>query len=86
MPSSFINSSCVPRDGLFRVLRESKGVLQTAGLLCPEEMRPELAGRLFRGGVTKVTRAGTMSSFFFGESHDGEFPLQRYVRIVCEET
>lgn len=76
----------VPRDGLFRVLRESKGVLQTAGLLCPEEMRPELAGRLFRGGVTKVTRAGTMSSFFFGESHNGEFPLQRYVRIVCEET
>lgn len=75
----------VPRDRLFRVLRNSKGVLQTAGLLCPEDMRQDLCGLLFHGGITKVTRAGTMSDFFFGESHDGEFPLRRYIRIVCEE-
>lgn len=75
----------VPRNELLSVLRKTKGVLQTAGLICPASERKALTDLLFRSGVTKITRSGTMSDAFIGESHDGEFPLRRYIRIASEE-
>ena len=75
----------LPRERLLPVLRLSKGTLQTAGLICPEEERRTLADLLIRAGVNRVTRAGHMSDTFPGEAHDGEYPLRRYVRAVDEE-
>lgn len=75
----------LPRGELLPVLRRQKGHLQTAALLCPARERAELAGLLLRAGVTRVTRAGSMSAVFPGEGHDGEYPLLRYTRIVDVE-
>ena len=75
----------LPRERLMAVLRRKKGYLQTAGLLCDDSDRAELTERLIRCGVNRVTYAGNMSAVFAGESHDGEYPLRRYVRIANAE-
>ena len=75
----------LPRRDLMGALRRQKGRLQTAGLLCAPEDREELTGLLARAGLTRITRAGSMSDAFPGEGHDGEYPLRRYVRIVDVE-
>lgn len=72
----------LPRRSLFTQLRQHKGYLQTAGLICPEAERPALANLLARAGVTRVMRAGHMSATFCGEAHDGEYALRRYLRAV----
>lgn len=76
----------LPNRELFAVLRESKGYLQTAGLICSPDKRKELSYLLAKSGVVRITRSGNMSELFSGEAHDGEYPLRRYTRIVnCQE-
>ncbi len=75
----------LPKEQLVSKLRREKGRLQTAGLICPEEKRTELTKLLARCGVTRITTAGAMSEPLGGESHDGEYPLRRYVRLVSIE-
>ena len=77
---------CLPREKLLSTLRREKGHLQTAGLLCAPDDRPELTDLLCRAGITRITRAGSMSATFPGENHDGEYSLRRYIRIVDIET
>ncbi|MCQ2502719.1 MAG: acyl-CoA reductase [Saccharofermentans sp.] len=72
----------LPRTEITRVLRSKKEYLQTAGLICSPDVREELAMKILRSGVERVTRAGNMSFYFDGESHDGEFPLLRYTRLI----
>ncbi len=72
----------LPQNELFTVLRKNKGCLQTAGLICKPEKRDELIDLLARSGIVRIMRVGDMSSVFCGESHDGEYALRRYVRIV----
>ncbi|MBD5395702.1 MAG: acyl-CoA reductase [Lachnospiraceae bacterium] len=76
----------LPAKEMMTVLRRKKGCLQTAGLICKEQKREELAGLLAACGVVRIMRAGHMSKTFLGEAHDGEYPLRRYVRIVDIET
>lgn len=76
---------CLPQEDLLSALRRQKGRLQTAGLICEPEKREELTGLLLRAGVTRITRAGSMSESFPGEAHDGEYPLLRYTRVVDVE-
>ena len=72
----------LPRKDLGKVLYTHRHYLQTAGLICPENERESLA-ELFTGlGIVRVTRAGDMSAYFPGESHDGDYALSRYVRTV----
>ena len=73
---------CLPRERLLSTLRREKGHLQTAGLLCAPGDRGLLTDLLCRAGVTRVTRAGSMSRTFRGENHDGEYSLRRYIRSV----
>lgn len=75
----------LPQSQLLPTLRRQKGRLQTAGLVCEPEKREVLTGLLLRAGVTRITRAGSLSDSFPGEAHDGEYPLQRYTRIVDVE-
>lgn len=75
----------LPRRKIIPVLRKSKNYLQTVGLICEEKDRAELSEIFARCGVTRITRAGSMSDYFIGEAHDGEYPLRRYTRIVNEE-
>ena len=77
----------LPRRNLSKVLYEGRYYLQTAGLICPSEQRKELSDLLVRCGLIRVTRACDMSAYFPGESHDGDYALDRYTRIVnIEET
>jgi hypothetical protein len=50
--------------------------------LCGQEEREELSKFLLKAGATRVTHAGDMSRMLSGEAHDGEYPLQRYSKIV----
>ena len=72
----------LPEEQLLPVLRRQKGCLQTAGLLCNERNRERLTDLLIRCGINRVTTPGGMSDVMMGESHDGEYPLRRYVRMV----
>lgn len=72
----------LPKEKITEALRKSKGYLQTAGLICSPEKREQLCGIFTRCGVSRITSAGNMSEYFSGETHDGEFPLRRYVRTV----
>ena len=72
----------LPQKELIPALRRQRGRLQTAGLLCPEGERAELASLLVRAGVNRVTAPGHMSDTFPLEAHDGEYPLRRYVRAA----
>jgi len=72
----------LPRRDLLPTLRRAKGTLQTAGLICTPDRRAEIADLLARAGLTRIMRAGNMSVTFCGEGHDGEYPLQRYLRVV----
>lgn len=77
--------SPLPRADLLTTLRREKQHLQTAALICCPQDRAELTDLLSRAGLTRITRAGTMSQAFPGEAHDGEYPLRRYVRLVDVE-
>lgn len=77
---------CLPQQELLPTLRRERGHLQTAGLICQREKREELTALLAQAGVTRITRAGTMSASFPGEGHDGEYPLRRYTRVVDIES
>lgn len=70
------------REEIIPVLRRKKGYLQTAGLLCGEEDRRELTMLLLKAGADRVTGAGDMSGVTCADTHDGEYPLRRYVRIT----
>ena len=72
----------LPRKNIGRVLYEHRNHLQTAGLICPPADREELAAMFTSCGVVRVTKAADMSAYFPGESHDGEYALSRYTRIV----
>ncbi len=72
----------LPRKEIISALRQQRGRLQTAGLLCPPPEREELTALLARAGVNRITSPGHMSDTFPGEAHDGEYPLRRYVRVV----
>lgn len=72
----------LPKDRILSVLRKKKGYLQTVGLLCSEEERPELSRLLLRAGAVKIRSGRDMSQSFCGEAHDGEYPLRRYSKIV----
>lgn len=72
----------LPQGKLLETLRSSKGVLQTAGLICKNTEREELIDILAKSGVVRIMSPQNMSKTFNGEAHDGEYALRRYVKIV----
>lgn len=83
---SFMFGNCLvkplPKAQMVATLRQKKGYLQTAGLICEPQKRKELTELLARAGLVRIMRAGNMSESYCGEAHDGEYPLRRYTRIV----
>lgn len=75
----------LPQEQIVPVLRQKKGLLQTAGLICTPEDHSTYTELFARCGVTRITSAGNMSAYFPGEAHDGEYALRRYTRIVDVE-
>lgn len=83
---SYMYGNCLvkplPERKIITALRDSKGYLQAAGLICEKDSRSRLTELLVRSGVNRIMRAGNMSASFCGEAHDGEYPLRRYMRVV----
>ena len=75
----------LPRENVGKVLYQSRYHLQTAGLICPKEDRNSLAELFTQTGLIRVTKPVDMSAYFPGESHDGEYALNRYTRVVNVE-
>ncbi|MCH5151394.1 MAG: acyl-CoA reductase [Clostridiales bacterium] len=71
----------LPHDKIVQSLKKQKGYLQTCGLLCDVSEKQSLADRLISAGVVRVT-GGDLSRTFFGEAHDGTYPLREYTKIV----
>ncbi len=72
----------LPAKNIVSALKIHRGHLQTVGLICREEEHQALVDKLMKAGVTRITSAGHMSHTIPGEAHDGEYPLQRYCKIV----
>ena len=71
----------LPRNQIVSALKKQKGYLQTCGLLCDVGEKQDIAERLISAGVVRITN-GDLSRTFFGEAHDGMYPLREYTRIV----
>lgn len=83
---SFMFKNCwvkpLSRKNIVRRLKGKKGYLQTVGLICMEEERNELSDSLTKAGLTHIVRPKNMSQMLPGGTHDGEYPLRRYSRVV----
>ena len=75
----------LPKEELLPVLSKYKNRLQTAALVCPAALRPELERLLFAAGVVRITKGENMSRDHCGMPHDGSFPLRLYTRTVSAE-
>lgn len=75
----------LPRHELLANLRPYKNILQTAALLCSEAERGELTQLLWQAGIVRVCPGERMSETYCGAPHDGEYPLQRYTKMVSAE-
>lgn len=72
----------LPDKNIIKALKGKKGHLQTVGLICADGERDELAGMFTKAGLTHIARPKNMSQMLPGGTHDGEYPLRRYSRIV----
>lgn len=72
----------LPKEQIIPCLKPKKGYLQTVGLICAEEERKELAELFIKAGLTHIVKPRNMSQMLPGGTHDGEYPLRRYCRIV----
>lgn len=72
----------IKREKLLGLLRDHKGYLQTVGLSCNSKDFDELSNIFYAAGINRITTCGNMSVNYAGESHDGIYALERYVRKV----
>lgn len=70
------------RGALTETLRKSRGCLQTAVLICGEEEEKASISTLARAGVTRIVRGKKLEEPAALMTHDGEYPLLRYVKLV----
>lgn len=75
----------LPQAEMIKTLHPHKNHLQTAGLLCADTEWDALRDKLWRAGVVRVSTGGEMSGGYCGAAHDGEYPLQRYTRLVAAQ-
>lgn len=72
----------LPKKDILATLKPYKGYLQTVGLICANEEAESLSQIFFRAGAVRVTEPGAMSRMACGDAHDGEYPLERYTKVV----
>ena len=69
-------------DNIIKVLKPNKNLLQTVSINNKLLNKQKIADALIKAGATRVVPLGENSRMISGESHDGEYPLRRYSRIV----
>ena len=70
------------KEDIIRVLKPNKNLLQTVSINIYIKDKEEIVRNLAKVGVTRITPLGDNSRMLPGESHDGEYALRRYIRIV----
>lgn len=70
------------KEDIIRVLKPNKNLLQTVSININIKDKEEIVRNLAKAGVTRITPLGDNSRMLPGESHDGEYALRRYIRIV----
>ena len=70
------------REDIVKVLKENKNLLQTVSVNEDIKNKEDVFRLLAKVGVTRITKLGDNSRMIPGESHDGEYALRRYIRIV----
>lgn len=75
----------LPHSEVLTVLRPYKNYLQTVGLLCSPSELQFLTDKLYKTGVVRICKGEHMSLDYSGASHDGEYPLRRYTKIVSTD-
>ena len=69
-------------DNIIKVLKPNKNLLQTVSINNKLLNKQKITDNLIKAGATRVVPLGENSRMISGESHDGEYPLRRYSRIV----
>lgn len=69
-------------DEIIDVLKPNKNLLQTVSICRNLANRAGICRLLAKSGVTRIVNLGDNSRMLPGESHDGEYALRRYIRIV----
>ena len=70
------------KEEIVPALKPNKNLLQTVSVNKGIANREEIYAGLASAGVTRIVNLGDNSRMASGESHDGEYPLRRYIRIV----
>ena len=69
-------------DDIVSVLKPNKNLLQTVSVNKALANSDKIYQSLASAGVTRIVPLGENSRMISGESHDGEYALRRYIRIV----
>lgn len=70
------------KEDIIKVLKPNKNLLQTISINKLIEDKKEISSLLAKAGATRITALGDNSRMLAGESHDGEYALRRYIRVV----
>jgi Acyl-CoA reductase (LuxC) len=72
----------LPKDQIIKELRPHKNHLQTIGLMTPKDVYQDYVDIFVKSGITRITKGSEMSRMIIGESHDGNYPLKLYTKII----
>lgn len=70
------------KDEIISALKSNKNLLQTVSVNKTIKDKDEIYDYLFKAGITRITDLGDNSRMIPGESHDGEYALRRYSKII----
>ncbi|MDL2236722.1 acyl-CoA reductase [Christensenellaceae bacterium OttesenSCG-928-K19] len=86
---SIMHGNCwvkrLPSHDIVKILQPNKNHLQTAALLCGDIERNHITNQLLKAGVVRITDGANMSKIYRGATHDGYYPLRKYMRVVSIE-
>ena len=72
----------LPQRQIVQILKPNKNLLQTVSINQSIQSKDDIISALLRSGVSRVVPLGDNSRMIPGESHDGEYALRRYIRVV----
>ena len=70
------------KEDIVNVLKPNKNLLQTVSINKNIKDKKDIVSLLAKAGAVRITALGDNSRMLAGESHDGEYALRRYIRIV----
>ena len=70
------------KEDIVNVLKPNKNLLQTVSINKNVKDKEDIVSLLAKAGAVRITALGDNSRMLAGESHDGEYALRRYIRIV----